>query len=149
MTDVTRNTAESKGQVFAVAVSLSELHGVLMQVARDQYELEVESMDEPLRALTADAACMWLRGLSEVMAYVCELLSGGAITRTDAATVRVAVERFIESAPDFFSETYPGALRADPAVIVADAKVRNALEAIVLPGHREGAMDASRCPRKV
>ena len=143
MTDRTPNAAESKRRVFSVAVSLSELHSALVRVARKQYELGDESVDEPYRGLTADAACMWLRGLSEVTANVCELLSGGVITRTDAATVRVAVERFIESAPTFFRETYPGALRADPAVIAADAKVRNALETIVLPRRREGAMDAS------
>jgi hypothetical protein len=143
MTDANPNAAESKRRVFSVAVSLSELHSALVRVARKQYELEDASVDEPFRGLTADAACMWLRGLNEVMAYVCELLSGGVITRTDAATVRVAVERFIESTPDFFSETYLGALRADPAAIVADAKLRNALETIVLPGRREGATDAS------
>ena len=139
--------AESKSSVLALALTLSELHRAVLEGVREQHEATHAPADgstHPVRFGPADAGCLWLRNLSEVMMYAYELLGTDRITPTDAATFRVAVERLISGTDGELGNTYADALRSRLSMLVVDARVRNALDAIPLPEYADRCREGER-----
>jgi hypothetical protein len=123
-----------KRLIFALAVALAELQRTMAEIACRQCDTDdsLGASPQVARVLNTDPACEWLRSSSRIMTYVYDLLATQDITNTDAATVRVAVERLLASAPGRFPERYLEAVGREPAVALAYVRLRDALEATAI-----------------
>lgn len=122
----------------SLARALRELHKVLMEHARRDYEAErftLLSGTNLLRLLTIDPYFEWLRGLSELMVEIDILRDAGPQAAVESsAALRGAVEHFITApregeAAGVFAQRYWPYLQADPHVAMAHAAVKQALSA--------------------
>lgn len=131
-----------------LAAALRELHRVLVDRARRDYERDhsgVVSPGELLRLLTTDPVFSWLRGLSELMVDL-DLVHDAkpAVLHELASSVRAAVEYFItapksDELAHAFAQHYWPAVHADPHVAMAHAGVKRALESWPRPEKNDAA----------
>jgi hypothetical protein len=123
-----------------LARSLRHLHLALLQRAQIDYARE-HAVAEPigpgelLMLVTRDPAFEWLRSLSELMADVDQFRDVPETARDPAlrAAVRAAVEGLLtppgnEQSTTPFAARYWSYLHVDPAVTMAHAAVRQALQ---------------------
>ncbi len=119
--------------VSEVALHLRTLHRTLIDVTRTEHERAngpVRNSSELLGLLMNNPSFAWLHALSRLMADVDELLECDVFHGSDAAAVRIEVEKLIAPADRMDSEffdRYRNALQNDPDVILAHADVRNTI----------------------
>ena len=131
-----------------LASALRELHRVLMERARRDYEREHNvklSPVEQLRLLTTDPYFDWLRGLSELMVDI-DLVREAEQPVLDelAPAVRAAVDHLVaapnQSEPgDAFARHYWPYVQDDPHVVMAHADVKRALATWPRPQNTDAA----------
>ena len=120
-----------------LAATLRELHRVLMERARGDYEDERGVKLGPgqlLHLLVTDAHFSWLRALSEVMVEIDVLAEEEASVMAEAAgAVRAVVENLLavakpgDTTSPFSDRLWPY-VREDPHVAMALADVKRALQ---------------------
>jgi hypothetical protein len=131
----------------AMSKTLRELHRVLLDVARRNYERDHGPIANPahfLRLLTGDKYFAWLRPLSGLMADIDHISGLDAASRGEVAkAVRAAVEGLIAPAgqapAETFAANYLPLLAHQPEVVMAHAQVRQAIRRWPAPDQVEGA----------
>jgi hypothetical protein len=119
-----------------IAEALKQLHRSLVDAMKAEYE----QSREPIRGKVAlfqlvvgDPFFAWLRPLSQLMVDVDELLDGGRDPAPEEAQVAANAVRRLISPPtgpdDGFWNRYSPLLQ-DPRVVVAHARVKQALRAV-------------------
>jgi hypothetical protein len=131
-----------------LANALRELHRVLIECARRDYEREhavALSPAELLRLLTTHADFDWLRSLSELMVDL-DLVGDAAPLHRDELTIaiRAAVEHVLSVAPTDepagpFALKYLAYLHDHPQVAMAHAGVKRAINAWPRPQKSDAA----------
>jgi hypothetical protein len=116
-----------------LARALRELHRVLMERARKDYERERLTSVTPgelLKLLTTDEAFAWLRELSELMADIDIVREAEShVLEASSSAIRPAAEHLL-SAPGAstpFAQRYWTYVHDDPHVAMAHAGVKQAL----------------------
>jgi hypothetical protein len=131
-----------------VATALRELHRVLLERARRDYEHANLTQVQPgqlLQLLATDSYFAWLRSLSELMVDI-DMLRDAEPALMDelSSAVRPAVEHFLsppKTAPasGSFAERYWPCIQDDPHVAMAHAGVKQAIAAWPLPENADAA----------
>ena len=127
------NADDLRETVKETALRLRALHRNLIHVTRAEYERTngaVRNSSELLGLLMNNPSFAWLHALSRLMADVDELLECDVFHGSDAAAVRIEVEKLIAPADRMDSEffdRYRKALQIDPDVILTHADVRNTI----------------------
>jgi hypothetical protein len=131
----------------AMSKALRELHRVLLDMARRNYERDHGPISNPahfLQLLTGDEYFAWLRPLSGLMADIDHIAGLDAGSRSEVAeAVRAAVEGLIAPAgqapAEAFATNYLPLLAHQPEVVMAHAQVRQAARRWPAPDKVEGA----------
>jgi hypothetical protein len=123
------------------------LHKTLLDAVQAEYEAEhgkVGSPHELLSLVINHETFAWLRQMSALIVEVDELELTPDADERDLAAARAAFEELLFASGPRFAAKYAEALQASPAVVMAHAGFKRALEALPAPRAEEAATYADR-----
>jgi hypothetical protein len=131
---------ELRRKLDDLAQALRPLHRLLIEVVKHEYEKSYPRIEGPVQLfnlVTRDPFFAWLLPLSALMAAVDELYDQKEpIDPAAAKALRVNLEALVSDggtvpAPESFVARYLAVLQEVPEVVLAHARLRRALDAIV------------------
>lgn len=129
-----RNSDPLSGALQEVSSALLDLHRLLIEVARAEYESLYGPVTGPnhlLQLLMSEPAFAWLRELSGLIVRIDELAESEELTAERASKVRSEVDALIASPEGSdFARRYSMVLQNDIQVVQSHAAVRRALKSI-------------------
>jgi hypothetical protein len=141
-----KDTARQRQQLQQLVQTLEELHRLLIELARRDYETAHGTVGavQLLQLLVGDPFFAWMRPLSALIASVSELLDErqAGVSRGEVVGIVTALDELFTLPPGvgdapppgrYFASRYLALLQESPEVAIAHARVRQTLHLMPRP----------------
>ena len=119
--------------IEAARCAAIDLHKALLDALQVEYERahgRIASAGDRFRLVSEHGAFAWLRPLAGLIVAFDELLEMPTVGAEDAAAARVELEELFDRDAAGFRPRYLALLQTEPAVVMAHARLRQALTAL-------------------